>query len=425
MSSRLWLLAAAAWWGLLFGCQAPRVGSSPASSETVHAAARWELEVPPVLNGPLGHCEGFPRVHCCAGDNGRVGLVWQSGPTGYVGASSMAVLGDAVEASAPFKRYPAEAYPIEISAVAFLEGKWYGVTDFLPPQGGPGTDPTKFGVALLPFYADGWEQPQLVLPGVALGSLGASACGHDDTIDLFWIDLYLPRMAFPDSGLEREQLWYARVRPGQPGSPRKLCDLPGPHSHCLSPTYLRVDSDRYDLVYARSLSVWPGSYSTDLMCLPNVLQPDLTGPRHCAPMKEGSGWSLQAAGLPDHRAVALWLEGATTTEPDKLVQAEFANDRIVCSGDVARGFKWDGLTMARLGSEDPTGVVAVWSGHQRHLTYAIRRGVGQWSTPLETALKIGRFNWLVSTDDGLVLVTENDSNLYWARLRPRIASNGE
>ena len=91
---------------------------------------------------------------------------------------------------------------------------------------------------------------------------------------------------------------------------------------------------------------------------------------------------------------------------------------MIRSGEIAHGINWGGLAVARLDLDDRALVLALWSGPDSRLAYSIRTDLGDWSTPTETSLEIGRTNWLVSTDDGLVLITRYRSGFYWARLKP-------
>ena len=217
----------------------------------------------------------------------------------------MAILGDTVEAIAPFDRYPAGAYPTEIVAVAFMGGKWYGLTNFVPPRAGRVQIRPNGALRYCPSAPAAGSSPSWCCRCVYLDPFNISAFGRDDEIDLFWLDSYLPWMAFPDSGQERQRMWHGQVRPGELARPTKIWDLPGPHSYCEYPIYIRVGQDRYDVLYTCLLYGLPHTVSRDLMYLRDVLHPDLRGPQRSVSLEYSS---CEAVVLPQRRVVALWFK---------------------------------------------------------------------------------------------------------------------
>jgi hypothetical protein len=413
MQTRSQHLPAILCWSVFLGW--PTAGPwSAVAQETVNAQPQLELRVPERLNGPLGACDSTD-VKCCAGDHGRVAVVWPEDRSNPFAGSRMAILGDSAEATLPDK-----AYPTNIVALAFTSGKWYGLVNVGTTQAKQGIESTKSGAALLALGPGGWEQAELVMPGIVVarpGASGVSAFGHDDSIDVFWLDRYLPPLAFPDSGLDRERMWHAHVHPGQLATAKKIWDLPGPHSYCEDPIYLRIGSDRYDLLYTRLSYGLPRSVSRDLMYLRNALRPGLGGPQQSACLEYSC---CEAVALPERRVAAMWLRAEhkeSWKKPTALFETTFEDGREVRSTEVARGINWGGLALARVDLDDQAGVVALWSGRDSRLAYCIRLDPGDWTAPVETQLEIGRRNWLVSTDNGLVFVTERRSQLYWARLQ--------
>ncbi|GMU24689.1 MAG: hypothetical protein AMXMBFR13_47620 [Phycisphaerae bacterium] len=429
----------------------------------------WRLELPASLKGPID--ETLPRfarvdgIQVSAGEDGKVGVLWHREvdhrtlhwdeeierwrvecselildpseyprlpdsvlgdrpmepracevfrPSEYLG---MAVISsDGIEGSAFFDGYPASHGWRDVpDDLAYAEGKWHALL-ILPdsPANSPRNHP-----ALISFDSRGWNRPQRIETDDWLA--GSRLIPYTGGFDLLWTKYYLPFLAFPDSGQDRQHLLQARIRQGVASSPRALYEFPKlPFTDCYPVPIVRKSEGIYDLFYRRS-----GLGGIQLLHVRDVAHNWLgwTEVVHdCTSFRDPL-----VLPVTDGKMQVLWFHDAPSSgeacypcprHPTRLWGCHYDDHRWSEPAVIGEGQSWDPRSAAAAVSAvgEREVVVMVWRGEEGRMIYTAGTGWNGWTEPVVTDLEIGGQNWLVTAGYDLVLVTQARRNLYWCRL---------
>ncbi len=388
----------------------------------------WHCVVPTAMFGPLDQdlppSMSVRDFHAAVGRGGRVGVVWNRQKTSSEKTppdqlTCMAVIGSrGVERAAGFSGYPPSGWYDGMRAAAYLNERWYGLVTLYHGMEQPYLH---HSVALVGFDEDGWGQPEEVLDQhVPLERAQMHAEG--ETLHLFWLESYLPLLAFPDSGMERERLMGTTIRRGGRGRVVTLYDLPKRWGLYELAGCLPAGDSRFTFLFA--YRAYGGRQPDQLATIsvpttwfawpaPLYSQYLLAGKSICVPLSGGRG---QFVGL--HERFSRTRVCATEDDAVLLLGADVNGQDWASVREIARGRDWSAKSVAvrvlQAGSAE--GVLAVWRGSGGRLTYAIGTGTGTWSDPVETSLVVGNEIWIGGEGTTSTLLTRMDGNLYWCRL---------
>ena len=344
---------------------------------------------------------------------------------------AMAVVGpQGVEGRGFFAGYPPDcSWADPMQDVCYADGRWYAVFNLYRPKGAPesGCD-----IALVGFDASGWSEPIVVVPNEASHAIW---CFSERTrIDLFWADYYLPFLAMPDSGLERQHLKHTRFAPGEKGRIETVYTSPqmrlfgfGSDDQIVRP--LRITADRYDLLTERHFTglfhlVGVPPPKSELFHLVNVRSAwaATAGPL----ARYYSFRDCVALVLPDGRVQLVWDEeperdpvsGRPTSEGYRIMEVHYDGRSWSSPREAARTSRIGryGLTGALIRAGGRSAVLVAWQDEHGHLACMVGSGSGQWSGPITTNLAVGECIWVAAHEANLTLVTQIDRNLHWCRL---------
>ena len=340
--------------------------------------------------------------------------------------AAMAVIGSqAVEGCQFFTGYPPDCTWVNpMKDVYFANGRWHAVFNLYATKSTP--EPGS-GIALAEFDASGWSKPAVIVPKAGAHPIWSFSDGS--RIDLFWAERYMPFLAFPDSGMERQRVKHARIEPGGKTRIETVYECPkmrllGFGSDDRTLRTVRLDAERYDLLLERhntGLS-WLIESKSGLMYVGDVLS---TWPASAGPLAHYYDFNdCLALVLPGRRLQIVWDEEpeCDCSQPGprsyRIMEVHYDGRFWSSPREVTRPSHFGRFSLAGTAVQvgDRSAVLVVWQGEGKHLVYTVGSGSGQWSAPVTTSLVVGRRIWLAGNGDTVTLVTEIDRNLHWCRL---------
>ena len=460
------------------GCQSGLQHAPPIRVPPSVFPGKWSCTALSELKGPIDvSLPPFARVqdvHMAAGDGGQVGIVWRRevdddsldwDPTierfrvrktdltlarssqellppaepELVGRKmppmdrevfaqdefvAMAVIGpEAVEGYQLFGGYPPDCgWTDPMQDVGYADGRWYAVFNLYPSKDAQHDDG---GIALAKFDASGWSKPTVVVPKECAHPIWSFSEGT--RVELFWAEEYLPFLAFPDSGLERQRVKHAAIEPGREGKVQTVYECPmlrllGFAWNDWVIRAVRLEPNRYELLVERHYWGLLRELRAELRHVANVLSawPTSSGAL-------GRYWGFGgcvAVVLPGRRLQVIWDEdpeggcGRPGRLTYRIMEVHYDGRSWSAPREIAQPSHVSRYSLAATAVQagDLSAVLVVWQDEGEHLVYAVGSGSGQWSRPVTTSLVVGERIWLAGAGDTVTLLTEIDRNLRWCRL---------
>jgi hypothetical protein len=240
------------------------------------------------------------------------------------------------------------------------------------------------------------------MPNVEVSTIGDWIFRRGDVLDVFSAGNYNPPFSFPDSGMENQRVTHFSGKLNSWGRKTTIRDIHWKElrvSREQEYQVLQHTSGKYDLLFEKWGTPLENPYR-EIYCIRNILA---SGGRITPIGRCYINSTRSAVVLPNGGVVVMWLENPRSTIPSRIVSTEYNPDKGLSDG---------GWTEPRAITR---GVGSYYSSLA--LTYICRPSEGIWGNPVNASLHVGKYNWLISTGDNLVLVTQVDGNLYWCRLK--------
>jgi hypothetical protein len=337
---------------------------------------------------------------------------------------AMAVIGlEGIEGYQLFNGYPPDCgWADPMQGVGYANGRWYAVFNLYASTDAQHGD---CGIALAEFDATGWSKPTVVVPNELAHPIWNFSEGTH--VELFWAEEYLPFLAFPDSGLDRQRVKHARIEADRGVSVHTAYESPmlrllgfGWDDRVIRP--VRVEPNRYDLLVERNYGGLLYPREPELRHVANVLS--------AWPVSSGAlarYWyfgDCVAVVLPGRRLQVIWDEepeggcGRPGRLTYRIMEVHYDGRSWSAPLEIAQPSHVSRFSLAAtiVQAGDRSAVLVVWRDEDQRLAYAVGSGSGQWSKPVTTSLVGGERTWLAGAGDTVTLLSEIDRNLCWCRL---------
>lgn len=389
------------------------------AQERAAGSAQNALVVPERLEGPLDETlskkSKVSSVRTAVSPKGEVAIAWEA--TRFARKVGLFVLGrDNSKSTVFINKNGANPYwMMPYKSLVWHKGHWYLLWSTIE-----GEIPNRKVRGALVRVDKSGGKIVTTMPNVEVSTIGDWIFSRGDVLDVFSAGYYNPPFSFPDSGMENQRVTHFSGKLNSWGRKTTIRDI---HWRELRVSreqeyqVLQHTSGKYDLLFEKWGTPLENPYR-DIYCIRNILA---SGGRITPIGRCYINSTRSAVVLPNGGVVVMWLENPRSTIPSRIVATEYNPDKELSDEGwtepiaITRGVGSYYSSLAAAATADER-VYAVWRNKEKNLTYICRSSEGIWGNPANTSLHIGEYNWLISREQGLVLVTKIDGNLYWCQL---------